>query len=121
MRQKHEKKKKIKKVCNYTTVIRPWGFYTVLYSGAKFKVKVIEVSPHKALSLQFHKKRSEHWVVLEGRAKIVKNKKTYFFNANQSIDVPVKCVHRLSNIGKKPLKIIEVQSGTYLGEDDIVR
>ncbi len=105
----------------HKTVKRPWGSYTVLDQGNGFKVKLVEVRPHKSLSLQFHNSRSEHWVVLEGQAKIVKNKKAYIFKAHQSIDVPVKCIHRLSNPGKHNLKIIEVQAGRYLEEDDIVR
>lgn len=105
----------------HKTEKRPWGSFTVLDSGNGFKVKSIEVKPGQSLSLQLHKRRSEHWVVVEGRAKVTKGKKTYILNANDTIYFPVTCVHRLCNPSKKPLKIIEVQLGGYLEEDDIVR
>ncbi len=105
----------------HKTEKRPWGCFTVLDSGNGFKVKSIEVKPGKSLSLQFHNKRSEHWVVVEGKARITKGKKTYILNTDDTIYFPVTCVHRLGNPGKKPLKIIEVQLGDYLEEDDIVR
>jgi mannose-1-phosphate guanylyltransferase/mannose-6-phosphate isomerase len=103
-------------------VKRPWGAYTVLDLGDGFKVKQVEVKPGRALSLQYHKKRSEHWVVVEGAAKIVRNRKSYIFTANESTYIPVGCVHRLCNPSKDALlRIIEVQAGKYLEEDDIVR
>jgi mannose-1-phosphate guanylyltransferase/mannose-6-phosphate isomerase len=105
----------------HKTVKRPWGAYTVLEIGDGFKVKLVEVKPGCSLSLQLHKKRSEHWVVVEGRAKISRGRKSYIFNANESTYIPVGCAHRLMNPTKSALKIIEVQAGKYLGEDDIVR
>ena len=106
----------------HKTVKRPWGCYTVLELGQGFKVKLVEVKPGCSLSLQFHKKRSEHWVVVEGTARIVKGKRSVIFEENQSTYIPIGCCHRLSNPSKeKLLKIIEVQAGRYLEEDDIVR
>jgi mannose-1-phosphate guanylyltransferase/mannose-6-phosphate isomerase len=106
----------------HKTVKRPWGAYTVLELGEGFKVKLVEVKPGKALSLQYHKKRSEHWVVVEGTARIVKGKRSFIFEANESTYIPIGCAHRLSNpLKDKTLKIIEVQAGKYLEEDDIVR
>ena len=89
--------------------------------GSGFKVKLVEIFPRKALSLQKHFKRSEHWVVVEGRAKITKGKKTSFFSANKSTFIPLGCIHRLENPTNYPLRIVEVQSGPYLEEDDIIR
>ena len=106
----------------HKTVKRPWGAYTVLELGDGFKVKLVEVKPKKALSLQYHKKRSEHWVVVEGIAKIVKGKRSFIFKANESTYIPIGCAHRLCNpLKEKTLKIIEVQAGKYLEENDIVR
>ncbi|MFA5099686.1 MAG: mannose-1-phosphate guanylyltransferase/mannose-6-phosphate isomerase [Candidatus Omnitrophota bacterium] len=106
----------------HKTAKRPWGSYTVLDMGDGFKVKQVEVKPGHALSLQYHKKRSEHWVVVEGTAKIVRGRKSYIFEANESTYIPVGCVHRLCNPSKNAvLRIIEVQAGRYLEEDDIVR
>jgi len=106
----------------HKTVQRPWGSFTVLEIGGGYKVKLVEVKPQKALSLQYHKKRSEHWVVVEGKAKIIKDKRSFIFEANESAYIPINCVHRLSNpLKDKLLKIIEVQAGKYLEEDDIVR
>ncbi|MFH1338471.1 MAG: mannose-1-phosphate guanylyltransferase/mannose-6-phosphate isomerase [Candidatus Omnitrophota bacterium] len=105
----------------HRTVKRPWGKYTVLDRGSGFKVKLVEVAPKKALSLQKHTRRSEHWVVVEGQARIIKGRKAYYVNANESTFIPVCYVHRLENPTDSPLKIVEVQSGGYLEEDDIVR
>ncbi len=105
----------------HRTVKRPWGHFTVLESGSGFKVKLVEVKPKHSLSLQYHNRRSEHWVVVDGRAQIIKGKKSRVLKANESIYVPVGCVHRITNPGDKPLKIIEVQAGEYLQENDIVR
>ena len=103
-------------------VKRPWGSFTVLEIGEGFKVKLVEVKPGKALSLQYHKKRSEHWVVVEGTAQIVKGKRNFIFEANESTYIPIGCAHRLLNpLKDKVLKIIEVQAGKYLEEDDIIR
>ena len=86
-----------------------------------WKIKKIEVNPGASLSLQLHKKRAEHWIVVEGLAKIQIDDEKFNLKANQSCYVPIGTKHRLSNPGKKPLIIIEVQSGKYLGEDDIIR
>lgn len=115
------KSKKRSEHYSHKTEKRPWGSFTVLDTGCGFKVKIIEVKPGAALSLQFHRKRSEHWVVVDGKAEITKGKKKYILDANENIYFPVGCLHRLGNPGKKMLKIIEVQCGSYLEEDDIVR
>jgi len=106
---------------SHKTVKRPWGSYTILETGEGFKVKLVEVKPKHSLSLQLHKKRSEHWVVVEGIANIVRGKKTEVYNANESTYIPINCIHRLTNPTTQSLKIIEVQAGKYLEEDDIVR
>ncbi len=103
------------------TVRRPWGGYTVLAEGPHYKVKRIEVKTGGRLSLQKHAHRSEHWVVVSGTARVVNGEKTVELHANESTYIPVGNVHRLENVGMIPLVIIEVQSGEYLGEDDIVR
>jgi mannose-1-phosphate guanylyltransferase/mannose-6-phosphate isomerase len=105
----------------HKTVKRPWGKYTVLDRGTGFKIKLVEVLPRKALSLQRHMRRSEHWVVVEGRARITKGRKVYYVDANESTFIPLRYAHRLENPTDSPLKIVEVQSGDYLEEDDIVR
>ncbi len=105
----------------HRTVYRPWGTYTILEEGPDFKIKKIEVLPHRRLSLQLHKQRSEHWVVLHGSATIQRGEKIFTLKANESTFIPPKTKHRLGNEGKIPLALIEVQCGNYLGEDDIVR
>ena len=100
---------------------RPWGWYEVIDQGERFKVKNIEVKPGHRLSLQKHHHRTEHWVVVSGTAEVQLNEDKQLLGENQSMYIPLGCMHRLSNPGKIPLKIIEVQSGSYLGEDDIVR
>ncbi len=100
---------------------RPWGSYTVLNEGKGFKVKLIEILPHKRLSLQKHTHRSEHWVVVEGEATITNCNKVYRLKNNESTFIPEGQIHRLENDHQIPLKIIEVQSGYYLEEDDIER
>ena len=105
----------------HKTVARPWGAYTVLQEGPGFKIKRIEVKAGAALSLQLHHRRSEHWVVVGGVAKVTRGDETFLVNANGSTYIPVETKHRLENPGKDPLVMIEVQCGDYLGEDDIVR
>ena len=100
---------------------RPWGWYDVIDEGDRYKVKNIEVKPGSSLSLQVHHHRAEHWVVVEGTAMIQLNNDKQLLSENQSTFIPLGCKHRLSNPGKIPLKIIEVQSGPYLDEDDIER
>ena len=100
---------------------RPWGWYDVIDSGNRYKVKNIEVKPGSSLSLQVHHHRAEHWVVVEGTALVQLNDDKVVLSENQSTFIPLGCKHRLSNPGRIPLKIIEVQSGAYLEEDDIER
>lgn len=106
----------------HNKVDRPWGSYTVLRLGNDFKVKLAEIDAGKRLSLQFHRKRAEHWVVVEGIAKVTYDKTVKLIKSNQSIYIPAGKIHRLENPSdRKILKIIEVQTGNYLKEDDIVR
>jgi mannose-1-phosphate guanylyltransferase/mannose-6-phosphate isomerase len=105
----------------HKTVLRPWGAYTVLQEGPGFKIKRIEVKPGAALSLQLHKHRSEHWVVVGGEARVTNGDRSYTLRANESTFIPVATRHRLENPGAEPLLLIEVQCGDYVGEDDIVR
>ncbi len=102
-------------------VKRPWGYYTVINRGKGYKVKLVEVLPKESLSLQRHSYRSEHWVLVEGRAKISNNKKILYLKPNESTYIPIRSIHRLANVGKKILKIIEVQCGKKLVETDIER
>ena len=100
---------------------RPWGWYEVIDQGDRFKVKNIEVKPGQRLSLQKHHHRTEHWIVVSGTAEVQLNNDRQLLGENQSTYIPLGCMHRLSNPGKIPLNIIEVQSGPYLEEDDIER
>ena len=102
-------------------VYRPWGNYFTIQESLKWKVKVIEVKPGQSLSLQLHKKRAEHWVVVNGTALIEKNGEKQILSENESTFIPLGCKHRLSNAGRNKLELIEVQSGTYLDEEDIIR
>ncbi len=105
----------------HRTVHRPWGAYTVLEEGPHFKIKRIEVKPGASLSLQMHHHRSEHWIVVSGTAKIINGENDPYIRTNESTFIPPCTPHRLKNPGTIPLVMIEVQSGDYLGEDDIVR
>lgn len=105
----------------HRTVHRPWGIYTLLEEGARFKIKRIEVKPGASLSLQMHRHRSEHWIVVSGMAKVINGEQEFFVNTNESTYIPAGHFHRLSNPQATGLVMIEVQSGDYLGEDDIVR
>jgi len=100
---------------------RPWGTYTVLDENNGYKIKRIEVIPGQRLSLQMHHHRSEHWIVVSGTAKVTCGETVRIININESTFIPIGSTHRLENPGVIPLVIIEVQSGEYLGEDDIVR
>ncbi len=102
-------------------VHRPWGFYQAVHAGERFQVKCITVKPGAKLSLQKHYHRAEHWVVVNGTALVTRNNEQHLIGENESIYLPLGCVHRLENPGRVPLNLIEVQSGPYLGEDDIVR
>ena len=105
----------------HRTVHRPWGTYTVLEEGSNFKIKRIEVKPGASLSLQMHRHRSEHWVVVSGRAYVVNGEREIHVGTNESTFIPAGHKHRLTNPGSVPCVMIEVQSGDYVGEDDIVR
>jgi mannose-1-phosphate guanylyltransferase/mannose-6-phosphate isomerase len=102
-------------------VARPWGWYDSIDEGERFKVKRIQVKAGASISLQMHHHRAEHWIVVKGTAEITNGDETFILNENQSTYIAQGQIHRLSNPGKTPLEIIEVQSGSYLGEDDIVR
>lgn len=102
-------------------VSRPWGTYESLDRGPRHQVKRLLVNPRQRLSLQLHHHRSEHWVVVSGTAQVTLEDETYLLTENQSIYIPVGQKHSLHNPGIIPLEIIEVQTGSYLGEDDIVR
>ena len=105
----------------HKTVFRPWGYYTCMNSGKGYLTKTICVLPKQKLSVQSHKHRSEHWVVLEGKALVLKDGREYNIDAGGSIDIPVGIIHSLQNPYDSDLKIIEVQKGDYLAEDDIIR
>ena len=115
------KKNKIPEGLTHTKVYRPWGNYLSLIENKTWQVKLIEVKPGEELSLQMHHYRSEHWVVVKGIAKVEIESKVEFLNENESTYIPLGSKHRLSNPGKEKLSLIEVQTGTYVGEDDIVR
>jgi mannose-1-phosphate guanylyltransferase/mannose-1-phosphate guanylyltransferase/mannose-6-phosphate isomerase len=100
---------------------RPWGWFEALANGDRFQVKRIVVKPGAALSLQSHMHRAEHWIVVQGTAKVTINDEVQLVTENQSIYVPLGAVHRMENPGKLPMVLIEVQTGSYLGEDDIIR
>ena len=102
-------------------VYRPWGFYESIDEGERHQVKHIQVKPGASLSLQMHHHRAEHWVVVKGTARVTRGEDVFQLAENESTYIPIGTVHRLENPGRIPLDIIEVQSGSYLGEDDIVR
>jgi mannose-1-phosphate guanylyltransferase/mannose-6-phosphate isomerase len=102
-------------------VHRPWGYYQGVDAGARYRVKRIVVNPNAMLSLQKHFRRSEHWVVVRGSAEITVGSDIRTVHENESIYIPIGSVHRLANPGATPLELIEVQVGSYLGEDDIIR
>ncbi|MES2365152.1 MAG: mannose-1-phosphate guanylyltransferase/mannose-6-phosphate isomerase [Pseudomonadota bacterium] len=106
---------------NHTRVFRPWGWYEGIDAGDRFQVKRIMVKPGEKLSLQMHHHRAEHWIVVSGTARVTRNDEVLLLTENQSTYIPLGSTHRLENAGKIPLHMIEVQSGAYLGEDDIVR
>jgi mannose-1-phosphate guanylyltransferase/mannose-6-phosphate isomerase len=100
---------------------RPWGYYQSVDAGSRYQVKRIVVKPGGRLSLQKHFHRAEHWVVVRGTAEVTRNGEIHYVHENESIYLPIGCEHRMANPGKIPLELIEVQTGSYLGEDDIVR
>jgi mannose-1-phosphate guanylyltransferase/mannose-6-phosphate isomerase len=105
----------------HTRVFRPWGYYETVDIGERHQVKHIQVLPGRALSLQKHNKRAEHWVVVRGVARVTRGNDVFDLNENESTFIPLGIRHRLENTGSEPLHLIEVQSGAYLGEDDIER
>jgi mannose-1-phosphate guanylyltransferase/mannose-6-phosphate isomerase len=115
------KAKKRPEAENHTKVYRPWGWYDSIASGERFQVKRIGVTPGQKLSLQMHHKRAEHWVVVQGTARVTIDDKVFDLSENQSCFIPLGAKHRLENVTQQPVELIEVQSGSYLGEDDIVR
>lgn len=106
---------------SHRRVDRPWGYYQVLHQGTRFQVKRLSVRPGGRLSLQMHHHRAEHWVVVNGTALVTRDQEQVLVRENESIYIPLGAVHRVENPGKLELNLIEVQSGSYLGEDDIVR
>jgi len=102
-------------------VYRPWGSYDSIDLGERFQVKRITVKPGAALSLQMHHHRAEHWIVVSGTARVTRGEDVILLSENESTYIPLGVKHRLENPGRLPLELIEVQSGSYLGEDDIVR
>lgn len=108
-------------IINHTKVYRPWGFYDSIDVGERHQVKRITIKPGAKLSLQKHHHRAEHWVIVKGTAKIIKGGETYLLTEDQSTYIPIGEIHSLENPGKIALELIEVQSGSYLGEDDIIR
>ena len=105
----------------HQTMYRPWGCYTSIAKGDNWQLKTIEVKPKAKLSLQMHNHRAEHWVIVKGIAEIEINSKKETLEENQSAYIPLGAKHRLSNPGNETLMMVEVQSGNYLGEDDIIR
>jgi len=105
----------------HVTCHRPWGHYRTVDAGDRFQVKRITVKPGGKLSLQKHYHRAEHWVVVHGTAIVQRGEERMLVRENESVYIPIGAEHRLENPGKLPLQLIEVQSGPYLGEDDIVR
>ena len=105
----------------HTRVFRPWGYYETLELGERFQVKRLMVKPQSVLSLQMHHHRAEHWVVVNGTAKVTRGEDEILVSENESVYIPIGETHRVENPGMVDLHLIEVQSGTYLGEDDIVR
>lgn len=110
-----------KEASEHVTTYRPWGSYTVLEEGERYKIKRVVVNPRERLSLQLHHHRSEHWVVVRGTAKVTIGEAEKLVHENESAYISKSTIHRLENPGKVPLELIEVQNGEYLGEDDIVR
>ena len=105
----------------HKTVFRPWGYYTCMNQGEGYLTKTICVLPKQKLSVQSHNHRSEHWVVLEGEALVLLDGKEYNIKSGESIDIPIQAKHSLQNPYDKELKILEVQKGNYISEDDIIR
>jgi mannose-1-phosphate guanylyltransferase/mannose-6-phosphate isomerase len=110
-----------REVVEHKRVYRPWGYYQIVDYGTRYQVKRIFVKPGAQISLQKHLHRAEHWIVVKGAARVQRADDINILHENESLFVPIGCVHRISNPGKIDLEMIEVQTGSYLGEDDIVR
>jgi mannose-1-phosphate guanylyltransferase/mannose-6-phosphate isomerase len=106
---------------SHREVFRPWGSYEGVEQGERYQVKRIRVKPGERLSLQMHHHRAEHWIVVRGTAEVTRGEETFMLSENESTYIPLGVTHRLTNPGRLPLELIEVQVGAYLGEDDIVR
>lgn len=115
------KTRKAKQAVQFPVDHRPWGWFETLILSDRFQVKRIHVHPGAALSLQSHHHRSEHWIVVQGTARVTVNDDVQLLTENQSVYIPLGAVHRMENPGKVPMVLIEVQTGSYLGEDDILR
>jgi mannose-6-phosphate isomerase-like protein (cupin superfamily) len=115
------KEKKANQASQFPKDHRPWGWFESLTIDEKFQVKKIHVHTGASLSLQSHKYRAEHWIVVSGEAEVTINDKVSVVNENQSVYIPLGAIHRMRNSGEKPMVLIEVQTGSYFGEDDIVR
>jgi mannose-1-phosphate guanylyltransferase/mannose-6-phosphate isomerase len=117
----HLKATNRREASEHKRIFRPWGYYQSIDSGARHQVKRIVVKSGDRLSLQKHFHRAEHWIVVKGTAEVDRDGERHLVHENESIYLPIGCVHRLGNPGKIDLELIEVQTGSYLGEDDIVR
>ena len=115
------KDKKCKEIASHSNVTRPWGRFKTINSGENFQVKHIRVEPGQTLSLQYHHYRSEHWTIVSGKAEVTVGSDVQTLQANDAVYIPVEAIHRISNPYDEPVELIEVQCGSYLGEDDIVR
>ncbi len=118
---KDMKRDKLIEVLKHKKIFRPWGYFLSIEEGPRWQIKKIEVKPGSSLSLQMHQHRSEHWIVVKGIAKVEINSQEKLLNENESTYIPIGSKHRLSNAGESELVLIEVQTGVYLGEDDIIR
>ena len=115
------KKNNFKEAKDNKKIYRPWGNFTSIEEGLTWKVKRLEIKPKASISLQMHKQRSEHWIIVSGKAKVEVEDMVKILNKNESTFIPLWSIHRLSNPENIPLILIEVQSGAYVGEDDIIR
>ena len=115
------KKEKAYQTDTFQKCHRPWGWFEILSYNSIFQIKQLYVKSGGVLSLQSHHYRSEHWLIVQGKAKVTINKKVIILTKGQSVDIPVKSMHRLENNNKRPLIVIEIQMGSYFGEDDIIR
>lgn len=113
--------KKCKEIVAHSNVVRPWGSYKMIEEGKNFQVKHICVNPGQTLSLQYHHHRAEHWTIVSGKAEVTVGDTTKIMKSNEDIFIPIKATHRIANPFDEPVEFIEIQCGTYLGEDDIVR